>query len=292
MKRKTRAAQTTTFKSYLSAIRQRGDLRIEGVSSERLKRWMANENRRKRILDAREAYLARQPQPTDAVTPSLAVEEAILEENLDPHSIIFESKIVPRIEADILKHGSAPGHFYWEATLAAINLPGWVDRIARYARADLKAFFIELGNALSAKRHLWDEKDELIACNYYSTTQLKKPLSQMTEKDASSAVNLPEAAYDKRLLRLGIRKKVGRPRKQKPDDSCRFFPFRFLSILGQKWKRLSMVGISRLHDLSFTGFRRRAAIPTLGSLARFITKVKIAVTGNSLASVSVGSFAV
>ena len=53
-----------------------------------------------------------------------------------------------------------------------------------------------------------------------------------------------------------------------------------------------MVGISRLHDLSFTGFRRRAAIPTLGSLARFITKVKIAVTGNSLASVSVGSFAV
>ncbi len=221
MKRKTRAAQTITFKSYLSAIGQRGDLRIEGVSSERLKRWMANENRRKRILDAREAYLARQPQPTDAVTPSLAVEEAILEENLDPHSIIFESKIVPRIEADILKHGSAPGHFYWEATLAAINLPGWVDRIARYARADLKAFFIELGNALSAKRHLWDEKDELIACNYYSTTQLKKPLSQMTEKDASSAVNLPEAAYDKRLLRLGIRKKVGRPRKQKPDKTSR-----------------------------------------------------------------------
>ena len=81
------------------------------------------------------------------------------------------------------------------------------------------AFFIELGKALSTKRRLWDKKDEHILLNYYSTTTLKKPLSQMTEKDASSEVGLTEAAYDRRLLRLGIRKSVGRPKK--PDKPSR-----------------------------------------------------------------------
>jgi hypothetical protein len=180
---------------------------------------MANKEKREKILCARAAFLANQPQLTDAFHPPIGVETGVLEQNPDPDSIIFESKIVPRIEADVCIPESTTGHFYSEATLAAINLPDWADTLARYARANLKAFFVELGKAVSTERRLWDEKDELIVLNYYSTTTLKKPLSQMTEKDASSVVDLTEAAYDRRLLRLGIRKGVGRPKK--PDKTSR-----------------------------------------------------------------------
>jgi hypothetical protein len=207
-----------TFKHYVSLIRQRGFLQVKGVSPEQQKSWMANGEKRKKILDAREVFLANQPEPTGAFTPPIEV-EAIPEESSDSDSMIFESKILPRLEADALKHESAAGHFYTEATLAAKNLPAWEGTLARYARGNLKAFFIELGKALNTNRRLWDNKDELIAANYYSATTLQKPLSQMTEKEASSAVNLTEAAYDRRLLRLGIRKKVGRPKK--PDKSSR-----------------------------------------------------------------------
>ena len=206
-----------TFKRYISRIEQGGFLQIEGVSPVRLARWIANEDKREKILRAREGFLANQPQLT--FNPPSKVEKAVLEQNPDPDSIIFESKIVPRIEKDVLTPESAPGHFYSEATLAAINLPGWADTLWRYASADLKAFFIELGKALSTKRRLWDKKDEQILLNYYSTKKLKKPLSQMTEKDASSVVGLTESAYDRRLLRLGIRKSVGRPKK--PDKTSR-----------------------------------------------------------------------
>ena len=119
---------------------------------------MANEDKREEILRAREGFLANQPQLT--LNPPIEVEKEVLEQNPDPDSIIFESKIVPKIETDVLISESAPGHFYSEATLAAINLPGWADTLWRYATADLKAFFIELGKALSTKRRLWDKKDE------------------------------------------------------------------------------------------------------------------------------------
>jgi len=131
----------------------------------------------------------------------------------DPNTILFNSKILPNIRKD-----AASRSLYSESTLAAMNLSGWADMIARYARAadnpkhkaKAKAFFIELGKALQSERRMWDAKDEWIATNYYAG----KRLCEMTEAQASETVHLTTAAYDKRLLRLGIRKdRVGRPPK-------------------------------------------------------------------------------
>jgi hypothetical protein len=83
----------------------------------------------------------------------------------------------------------------------------------------MKKFFIELGKALASGRSLWDRTDELIFCNYYETEKFKKPLCQMAEEEGSALIGLSPAAYDKRLQRLGFKRRPGRPKKQ--DKSSR-----------------------------------------------------------------------
>jgi hypothetical protein len=117
---------------------------------------------------------------------------------------------------------ATPGSFYTDAILAAMNLPDWAGAIARYARAaaneqhkaKVERFFIDLGKALKSRRTLWDATDEFIAYNWDTTDKFKKPLSQMTEDEGAKCVQLSLAAYDKRLQRLRLIRKGGRPRKQ------------------------------------------------------------------------------
>jgi hypothetical protein len=224
MKRENQPADDELFLRYLAWVR-RGHLHADGVPMERIKAWEADPRYRSWIDGARTEWKQRLDR-IQKIKPLRLGQGHKLPPNPcdedDPSTLAFNAKILPNIEKDI-----ETGSVYTEATLAAMNLPGWADAIARYARAAhdgkrgplVKKFFVELGKALASGRTLWDQADELIFCNYYASTKFKKPLSQMTEEEGSALIGLSVAAYDKRLQRLGLRRKGGRPRKQ--DKSSR-----------------------------------------------------------------------
>jgi hypothetical protein len=202
-------------------------LHADGVPINRIKAWEADPKYRtlidraraewKQRLDRIQSIKPRKLKRGDSPPISLPRDD-------DPNTLAFSAKILPNIEKDI-KSGSA----YTEATLAAMNLPGWAETIARYARAahdnrhreKVKRFFVELGKALDSGRTLWDSKDELIFCNYFSTQKFKKPLCQMNEQEGSALVGLSVDAYDKRLQRFGLKRKGGRPKKQDKSSHTR-----------------------------------------------------------------------
>jgi hypothetical protein len=215
------------FETYLAALRK-GSLFAPGLSIEQIKGW-ERDNSRKKLIDRAKAEWKER---SDRINASVTATAKLIKEGKyklprpskacsaddDPNTIVFNSKILPNIEKD-----AASGSLFTEATLAAMNLSGWADAIARYARAadnskhkaKVKAFFIELGKALQSERKMWDATDELIATNYYASQRFSVSLCEMTEAQASETVGLTAGAYDKRLLRLGIRKdRVGRPSKQ------------------------------------------------------------------------------
>lgn len=189
------------YASYLRRVRTRGFLEDEEVTPEEVDKWLRDPTRFAEIMQAREVFRATLPEPFE---PLPDPPEEPLPKHDDPATILFKSKILPAFEA---------GGFYAEAHLAAGNLTGWADAIARRARTNCKAFFVELAKALKAKKHLYDETDDRIARNYYTSQEFNKPLCQLTEEEGSNLLRLSVAAYDKRLLRLGIKKKRGRPKK-------------------------------------------------------------------------------
>jgi hypothetical protein len=199
-----------TFRQFVATIRQKGFVVGHDVSPQRVNDWFADDHRRKVILGARRAFLARQPKPADAFLESHTHEESSSNEN----ELLFTSKIAPNFEADIANAKSGPSRYRTEAMLAASNLPGWAEQIAKYAKANFRDFFVALGRALASKRTLWDATDERILCNYFSSAEFESPLSEMTEEKASNLLGMTTTAYDKRLQRLGILRKGGRPKKQ------------------------------------------------------------------------------
>jgi len=205
------------FEPYLAALKH-GHLWADGVAMEQIKKWEADPKYRPLIDQAKAEWKQRlnrihnikplKPKRNDKLPPADPSDE-------DPSTLAFNAKILPSLETD-----RKTGSVYTEATLAATNLPGWADGIASLARAAhdqrhrqiVRKFFIELGKALKSGRALWDKTDELIFCNYHASTKFKKPLSQMTEEEGSVVVGLTASAYDKRLQRLGLKRKGGRPK--------------------------------------------------------------------------------
>jgi hypothetical protein len=199
-----------TFKQFVTIVRRTGYLGGHDVSPQRVTDWLADDHKREVILAARGAFLATQPKPADAFLESHTHEESSPDEN----ELLFTSKIAPNFEADIANAKSGPARYRTEAMLAASNLPGWAEQIAKYAKANFRDFFVALGRALASKRTLWDATDERILCNYFSSAEFESPLSEMTEEKASNLLGMTATAYDKRLQRLGIVRKGGRPKKQ------------------------------------------------------------------------------
>ena len=201
-----------TFRQFVAGIRKTGFLDNPGVPRDRVGEWLKDDHKRKLIFGAREAFLATLPLPPEGLPP----EEPQLESKMpvDENELLFLSKIVPNFTSDIQRTKLGPGRYRTEAMLAADNLPGWSKQIARYASADFRDFFIALGKAMAGKRRLWDATDERILLNYFSSDKFEKPLSSMTEEGASQLLGLSVAAYDKRLQRLGIVRKGGRPKNQ------------------------------------------------------------------------------
>ena len=209
-------ADNELFQRFLKRVRT-GHLHADGVPTDRIKAWEVDPKYRTLIDLARAEWKQRLDRVRRIKPRKLARGDSPLPRDDDPNTVAFNAKILPNIEKDI-KSGSA----YTEATLAAMNLPGWADTIARYAQAaqdnrhreNVKKFFVELGKAIATGRTLWDPKDELIFCNYFSTQKFKKPLCQMNEQEGSALVGLSVDAYDKRLQRFGLKRKGGRPKKQ------------------------------------------------------------------------------
>src|SRR5262249_44886280 len=203
------------FRQFVATVRRTGFLASPDVSPQCLKDWFADDRKRSILLAARASFLATVPGPMEASWEgSIAESHTQNESQPDANQLLFRSKILPNFERDIGSAKSGPTHYRTEAMLAASNLPGWAEQIAKYATADFRDFFIALGKALASKRTLWDATDERILRNYYSPTEFNKPLSEMTEEKASNLLGMTTAAYDKRLQRLGIARKGGRPKNQ------------------------------------------------------------------------------
>jgi hypothetical protein len=200
------------FSQFIASVRKGGFLNAPGVPRERVSEWLDDETKRTLILSARASFLATLPPPIEAL-PSEPQPER--EKPTDKNELLFKSKVMPNLERDIQSAKHGPARYRTEAMLAASNLPGWAKKIAKYAAADFKAFFIALGLAISSKRTLWDGTDERILQNYFSSGKFDRPLSAMTEEEASGLMGMTLAAYDKRLQRLGIRRKGGRPSQRK-----------------------------------------------------------------------------
>ena len=212
------------FQRYLAALK-RGHLWAQDVAVEQIQKWEADPKHRKLIDQAKAEWKQRLDRIHNIKPLRLRRGHKLptpIPCDEDPSTLAFNAKILPNIKKDI-----ETGSLYTEATLAAMNLPGLANTIASYARAGhdckrgsiVKKFFVELGKALDSGRALWDQTNELIFCNYYASTKFKKPLSQMTEEEGSALIGLSAAAYDKRLQRLGLKRKGGRPKKQ--DKSSR-----------------------------------------------------------------------
>ena len=143
------------FRRYLAALRC-GSLYADGVSRQQIKEWEESIKYRPQIDRAKADWKERidhiqsikrrklrrgdkspEPVPTDS----------------DANTLAFNAKILPN-----LKEGILSGTLYTEATLATMNLPGWADTIARYARgvddpkhqAKVRAFLVELGKAVDS----------------------------------------------------------------------------------------------------------------------------------------------
>jgi len=199
-----------TFRQFVAIVRRKGFLAGHDVSPQRVNDWLADDHKREVILTARSAFLATQPKPVEAFLESHTQEESPPYEN----ELLFRSKIAPNFEADIASAKSGPARYRTEAMVAASDLPGWAQQIAKYANANFRDFFVALGRALASKRTLWDATDERILCNYFSSAEFESPLSEMTEEKGSSLLGITTTAYDKRLQRLGIVRKGGRPKNQ------------------------------------------------------------------------------
>jgi hypothetical protein len=248
--RKKHAATESKFRRFLSRYRSTGIIDDE-IPASTLEKWWNEPSKQKRIIAAyadclkqnrsqgtraqnkedltlelnqlRKEVLRDKRIPELPPMPNwLAEAKAHEPSETSPDTLAFNAKILPGLESD-----SETGIYYTAATLAAMNLPGWADELARVARAatderhreKAKKFLIELGKALASRRSLWDRTDELILCNYYETEKFEKPLCQITEEEGSALIGLSPAAYDKRLQRLALKRRPGRPRKQ--DKSSR-----------------------------------------------------------------------
>ena len=199
-----------TFRQFVATVRQKGFLAGHDVSPQHVNDWFADDHKREVILGARSDFLAAQPKPVEAFFESHTQEESPPDES----ELLFTSKIAPNFEADITSAKSGPARYRTEAMLVASNLPGWAEQITKYAKANFRDFFVALDRALASKRTLWDATDERILCNYFSSAEFESPLSEMTEEKASNLLGMTTTAYDKRLQRLGIVRKGGRPKKQ------------------------------------------------------------------------------
>jgi len=199
-----------TFRQFVVTVRRTGYLGGHHVPPQHVKNWLSDDHKREVILATRGAFLATQPKPVEAFLEPHTQEESRPDEN----ELLFKSKIVPNFEADIASAKSGPARYRTEAMLAASNLPGWAQQITKYADANFRDFFVALGKAIGSKRTLWDANDERILCNYFSSNEFESPLSEMTEEKASNLLGMTTTAYDKRLQRLGIVRRGGRPKKQ------------------------------------------------------------------------------
>lgn len=123
----------------------------------------------------------------------------------DHGQILFESKILPKLETDCVTT---------HAALAAKNLPGFRWEFLQYAKAnnaESRRFFIALGQFLSGERKadLWDKADAFIAKHWHEKGKLDRPLDSMTAPEAITAlrangIRFDESNYRKRLERLGL----------------------------------------------------------------------------------------
>ncbi len=224
------AEKLSLFKRYLLAVKRTGfiypddeDASQQGWKAEQVETWGQDRAKRELILAAREAFLAIVPDPPQAA-PSVESQPDDPAPALDPNQVLFESKIVPSFEADLQTwqtHGKGKnyrvlktGTFRTEAVLAASNLQAWAEAIEGHARTNNTAFFLELAEAIKKSRRLWDKTDERILANYNTSSEFPKPLKDCTEDEGAELLGMTLGAFDKRLQRLGIKRKGGRPRKQ------------------------------------------------------------------------------
>src|SRR5215475_4464656 len=175
-----------TFRQFIVTVRRTGCLGGHDVPPQHVKNWLSDDHKREVILGARRAFLATQPKPVEAFLESHTQEESPPDEN----ELLFKSKIAPNLEADIASAKSGPAAYRTEAMLAASNLPGWAQQIAKYANANFRDFFVALGKAIASKRTLCDATDERILCNYFSSNEFESPLSEMIEERASNLLGM------------------------------------------------------------------------------------------------------